>query len=115
MFEKFNTPYLFFANQNKSHIVNVPKKAMKTIKLKNKKIYQGIGFQTYQNLNPVERKDINNDFYYDCYTIKNNKIKIYKGFKKNINYKDIINNNINNIISINLTGRHPSTTHSISI
>ena len=68
-----------------------------------------------QFIDKKERENINNGLYYDCYTIKNNKIKIYNGFKKNINYKDIINNNINNIISINLTGRYPSTTHSISI
>ena len=69
-----------------------------------------------QFIDKKERGNINNGLYYDCYTIKNNKIKIYKGFKKNINNKDIINNNINNIISINLTGRYSSTlTHSISI
>ena len=68
-----------------------------------------------QFIDKVERKDINEYFYYDCYTIKNNKIKIYD-IKKNINNKDIINNNINNIISINLVGRYSSTlSHAISI
>lgn len=69
-----------------------------------------------QFIDKKEREHINEDLYYHCYTIKNNKIKIYGGFKKNINYKDIINNNINNIISINLSGRYSITLlHSISI
>ena len=100
------------------------KKIRNNIDLKNHDNITGIDLYQFfyfinnyivQFIDKKEMERINNGLYYQCYTIKNNKIKIYKGFKKNINYKDIINNNINNIISINLTGRHPSTTHSISI
>ena len=100
-----NNNDLFFGNQNNSQIVNVPKKEMKTIKLKNKKIYQGIGFQTYQNLNPVERKDINNkeiipeDNYKNSENI-NHKV-INKTDNSNRTNKIIKNINKNPILNVN--------------
>ena len=101
------------------------KKIRNNIDLKNHNNKTGIDLYQFfyfinkyivQFIDKKEMERINNGLYYQCYTIKNNKIKIYKGFKKNINYKYIINNNINNVISINLTGRYRSTlSHSISI
>ena len=68
-------------------------------------------------IDKVERKEINKSDKYDCYTIKNNKIKRYYSCNNITNfYKNVLNNNINNIISINLTGRYSSTLyHAISI
>ena len=109
-----NNNDLFNSNKNNSHIVNSNKKANKTIKLNNKKMYQGIGFQTYQKINYVDKNDIINeeiipeDNYKNVENIKpkiksinnnsNKKIKINKDIN-NVQIKNI--NNINNIYPMN--------------
>ena len=130
--KKYLNPIIYFAEINNEQDDDTKKTELgKFLKIRNNidlekndnssniTLFQFLNFinnYIVQFIDKKERKNINNGLYYDCYTIKNNKIKIYDGFKKNINYKNIINNNINNIISINLTGRYSSTlTHSISI